>query len=365
MKKTLTIILFIIAFFATACEPLPDDELPTLAVITPNEAVTITPPVVVEQNPLPTGTPLPAPINRDDPLRFTFPTPATELVSAWRPPLYEVPWALGPYDHFLFLRPIAVDQVNWPLPTYRYGYQIGDSNATHSGIDIDAKFGTPVLAAAPGVVTHAGYGVFSGINDPEDPYGLAIAIRHDFGYQGQKLYTIYGHLDRVDVIKGQRVAAGEAIGLLGNTGRSTGPHLHFEVRLQKTTFLATYNPELWIAPPQGWGILVGRFEAEEGGLLINQEVIVRGKINSSYRTAMTYGKAGYNSDPYYQENLVLADLPAGEYQVSITIEDNQYKAIIRINPGAITYLHFKAGLGFTDQQPRGITDPGWMLSVDP
>ena len=62
------------------------------------------------------------PINHDtEPLRFTFPTPGPAPKFSLRPALYEVPWALGPYDHFYFSRPIAADEVNWPLADYRYG----------------------------------------------------------------------------------------------------------------------------------------------------------------------------------------------------------------------------------------------------
>jgi hypothetical protein len=55
------------------------------------------------------------------PFRFILPTPGAEPVSGWRPPLYPVPWAVSAYDHFYFARPIAADNVNWPLAEYRYG----------------------------------------------------------------------------------------------------------------------------------------------------------------------------------------------------------------------------------------------------
>ncbi len=139
-----------------------------------------------------------------DPLRFVFPTQRAGSVSAWRPPLYQVPWALSPHDHFYFTRPIAADEVNWPLPDYRYGGRFF-ANVVHTGVDIPSPEGTLVLAAGPGKVIQAGYGVYSGLDDPEDPYGLAVVIRHDFGYQGNTLYTIYGHLSLIEVTEGQRV----------------------------------------------------------------------------------------------------------------------------------------------------------------
>lgn len=90
----------------------------------------------------------------------------------------------------------------------------------HTGVDIGAGYGTPVRAAAPGQVVVAG--VISG-------YGNAIVVDH-----GNGLATLYGHLSRFGVHPGQRVAAGQTLGAVGNTGNSTGPHLHFEVRVNGT-----------------------------------------------------------------------------------------------------------------------------------
>lgn len=85
----------------------------------------------------------------------------------------------------------------------------------HSGIDIAAERGTPVYAPAAGVVTFAG---------PHSEYGLAVMIEH-----GQDLRTIYGHLSKISVAVGQTVARGSTLGLTGNSGRSSGPHLHYEI----------------------------------------------------------------------------------------------------------------------------------------
>ena len=94
--------------------------------------------------------PSPAP----DPLRFSFPTSGPAPISAWRPPLYPIPWALSPYDHFYFSRPIAANDINWPLADYRYG-GVFFSDVVHTGVDIPAHPGTPVLAAGPGKITWA------------------------------------------------------------------------------------------------------------------------------------------------------------------------------------------------------------------
>ncbi|HZH34194.1 MAG TPA: M23 family metallopeptidase [Pyrinomonadaceae bacterium] len=88
----------------------------------------------------------------------------------------------------------------------------------HSGIDIGIPQGTPVLAAAKGVVTHSGWA---------GGYGNVVIIEHD----GSDVITRYAHLSRCDVAVGQTVNKGSQIGLVGSTGRSTGPHLHYEVRI--------------------------------------------------------------------------------------------------------------------------------------
>lgn len=104
--------------------------------------------------------------------------------------------------------------------TSGFGYRRDPFNghaAMHSGIDFKGAVGSPIFAAAEGRVTFAGQ---------KSGYGNAIEITH-----GNGMLTRYAHLSRIDVRVGQMVAAGATIGGLGSTGRSTGPHLHFEVRI--------------------------------------------------------------------------------------------------------------------------------------
>lgn len=105
-----------------------------------------------------------------------------------------------------------------------YGWRWG---RPHSGIDIALNVGDPIHAAFDGVVRLAKY---------NGGYGNCIVIRHY-----NNLETLYGHLSKINVKVGQEVKAGDIIGLGGNTGRSTGPHLHFECRLM----YACFDPE-WI-----------------------------------------------------------------------------------------------------------------------
>jgi murein DD-endopeptidase MepM/ murein hydrolase activator NlpD len=284
------------------------------------------------------------------PLRFTFPEEPPPLTSAWRPPLYPVPWAKAPQDHFYFIRPIAADDINWPLWDYRYGGMFFE-NVVHTGIDIVTRIGTPVVAAGSGKVIWAGSGLYRGVNDPDDPYGLAIAIQHDFSYHGEALYTIYGHLDRIDVVWGQIVKAGDPLGLSGNTGQVTGPHLHFEVRVGRNGFLSTRNPELWLAPPQGWGLLAGRVMDTGGRLIDGQQVHVQSLSSTLKRSAVSYGLESVNSDPYYQENIVISDLPAGLYEIRIDYAGFAHKQQVEINAGLVSYFTFQGHRKFGPAEP--------------
>ncbi len=294
------------------------------------------------------------------PLRFTFPTPGPAPVSLWRPPLYDTPWALGPFDHFYFKRPIAANEVNWPLANYRYGGMLSNEGASvHTGIDIDAPLHTPILAAGAGTVISAGYGLYGGANDPKDPYGLAVTIRHDFGYQGRLLYTIYAHMDRIDARVGQHVEAGDQLGIVGLTGNTTGPHLHFEVRIESNSFFSTRNPELWLAPPQGWGVLVGRMYNTNRSLLTGQEVNVTSKVTGRKWTVVSYANTTINSDDYYQENMALSDLPAGDYEISIDYLDHTYLANVTIHPGAVTFFTYRGKNGYEFQLPSLGTPEEW------
>ncbi|MCX6057672.1 MAG: M23 family metallopeptidase [Chloroflexi bacterium] len=291
------------------------------------------------------------------PFQFNLPNPGAEPISGWRPPLYPVPWAMSPYDHFYFARPIAADNVNWPLANYRYGGVFFAPDIVHTGVDIDAEMGTPILAAGPGTVISADWGLYTEApGDQTDPYGQAVVLKHDFGYNDQILYTIYAHMSKIIAVVGQHVETGDVLGLVGDTGATTGPHLHFEIRLGGNTFYNTSNPELWIAPPQGWGVLVGRVMDEDQKLLTRFQVQVRPDPSGlPIRTVRTYGVGAANSDPYYQENLVLSDLPAGLYKITLQYNEEEQQTWVEIFPGQVSYFTFAGQNGFDVVRPAAPT----------
>ena len=115
----------------------------------------------------------------------------------------------------------------WPVADNGEGYISSEfgwrkspttgKQAFHEGLDIGVWYNTPVMTTADGIITFAGW---------KSGYGWTIDVKHGFGFM-----TRYGHLKKIKVKKGQQVKRGQIIGLSGNSGRSTGPHLHYEVRV--------------------------------------------------------------------------------------------------------------------------------------
>ena len=122
---------------------------------------------------------------------------------------------------------IAASKIPFAIPvkdsfrfTSGFGYRRdpkGAGRRMHAGHDMAAPKGTPIYATADGVVESAG---------TERGYGRVVRIRHEFGFE-----TVYAHQTKLLVVKGQKVSRGDLIGAMGSTGRSTGVHLHYEVRL--------------------------------------------------------------------------------------------------------------------------------------
>ncbi|GHU05272.1 peptidase M23 [Alphaproteobacteria bacterium] len=132
-----------------------------------------------------------------------------------------------------------------PLADYTVTSSYGQRNdpvnfllGVHEGVDLGAPEGTPVLATGAGRVISAGY---------KDRYGYMVEIAHDMG-----LTTRYAHLSRILVSVGQNVGRGDSVGLVGSTGRSTGSHLHYEVRMNNRPA----NPMKFINA--GRNVLAGR-----------------------------------------------------------------------------------------------------------
>lgn len=145
----------------------------------------------------------------------------------------------------------------WPLPgknesniSSNFGWRVLEGKrGFHSGLDIAAPMQTPIVASADGTVSHAG---------AKGTYGNLVEIDHGGGY-----VTRYAHCTKILVSKGQQVRAGNTIALVGSTGHSTGPHLHFEVRINNSP----KNPRNFVHsdPNQKPGEVPDGYNGQSGG----------------------------------------------------------------------------------------------------
>ncbi len=285
-----------------------------------------------------------------EPVELSFPDPALAEPLDWRPSPYPVPLSIRAEDHFYLLRPIPSGEVNWALSTYRYGSTYKGRESIHTGVDLGAELGTEVIAAGPGEVVWSGYGMYAGMYDPDDPYGLSVAIRHTFGYRGLPMYTLYAHMATVAVDRGDRVESRDVIGSVGLTGKTTGPHLHFEVRIGSNSYYATRNPELWMTMPQGWGVLAGRVTGTYGRLLTEHTLTLRSIESGDWWIVETYAPLTVNADEGYEENFAISDLPSGPYEVSTVFYGRRYSTTVFVHPGQANFIEFRGRSGFRDEQ---------------
>lgn len=259
----------------------------------------------------------------------------------WQPPPLIPPLSRDPLgrDHYYFLRPVDSNATNRGLFYYPYGSD-GPENLwrIHTGIDMPNDIGQTVRAAGTGLIIWAGPGFQN-----TSSYGNVVLIEHDFGYDGQQLYSLYAHLSAVLVFNGQRINAGEAIGLVGNTGRVTGPHVHFEVRWGENIYASSVNPVLWMVPYVGTGVIAGRLTDRNGNILDDVDITIR-----SYATGLTvdttatylYQGTGVdvNADPIWDENFVVGDVPVGRVEVIATVDGERISRVINVIEGTTNFV---------------------------
>jgi murein DD-endopeptidase MepM/ murein hydrolase activator NlpD len=265
---------------------------------------------------------------------------------ATNPPSLPVPLARDPRDHYWLLRPIDADRTNRGLNYYEYGTDgpTEDPYPIHHGMDMPNEIGTTVRAAGAGVVVFAASEdtpIFQ--NSPS--YGNVVVIEHDFTYRGQTVWTLYAHLEAPLVITGQRVAAHEAIALLGNTGQSGGPHVHVEVRLGENTYGTSYNPGLWLAPFVNHGTVAGKVIDERGNFMDDVPVtLLLGSVPQDVTTSYVFRGSGsqVNPDPLWGENFLFTDVPVGRYDVVINLEGRRVVRSVTVREGLTSFVELSA-----------------------
>ena len=298
-----------------------------LATWTPTATATATATATPTQTPSVTPTDIGTPLARET----SAPT--------WTPPPQSPPQLS---DHYLLGRPIASGATNWVDRSYPYGSTSGRRLPLHHGVEFVNARNTPVLAAAAGTVHFAGNDEATQFGPAPNYYGNLVVLQHDSSTpQGQALFSLYGHLEAVSVVSGQRVATGDQLGLVGDSGIADGPHLHMEVRVgNPTSYGATRNPELWLRPFRKYGTLAGRVRDSSGNLL--REVTISVRSTDLFRYAWSYAADGVNPDDDFGENFVLGDLPANYYEV--TVGDGgrvRFRQILYLWPGRSNWLEIK------------------------
>jgi murein DD-endopeptidase MepM/ murein hydrolase activator NlpD len=315
--------------------------VPTADLVTPVPSLTHTPEFTFTPAPTLTETITATPAATNTP----EPPAATSTPVATLPPTATLTPTITPtlpaIDHYRMSRPIARSDklVDWVDRTYPYGSTQSGARQVHTGVDFFNLRLTPVLAAADGKVIFAGSDVSTLIGPANDYYGNVVIIQHDFlSPQGLPVFTLYGHLQELNVEAGQQIFAGEKIGSVGDSGIAIGPHLHFEVRVgDGYDFYSTQNPELWIEPYQGFGTLAGWVAASDGELVAGRTVLVRS--GNRTREAYIYVAERVNSDPVWNENFTLGDLPAGSYDVIFSDNGNvRFRQTITIRAGQTTFV---------------------------
>jgi murein DD-endopeptidase MepM/ murein hydrolase activator NlpD len=298
-----------------------NDPAPTLAASTPTRA---------SSSPTPLATNIPLTV-----------LPVTRVAQDFQPPPLIPPLSRDPFgrDHFWLRRPVDSSALNnGGLFYYAYGSD-GPENAwrIHAGIDMPNPIGETVRAAGDGVVEWANENFQSTYT-----YGKTVFIRHDFGYDGQPIYTLYAHLATILVFPGQTVQEGDAIGLVGNTGRVSGPHVHFEVRVGADDYGSTYNPLLWMVPYVNTGVIAGRVVDRNNDLAMDVDVTVRSRATGLVvDTTTTYIYRGtavdVNPDPSWGENFVISDIAVGRYDVIATVNGERITTTVDVLEGTTSF----------------------------
>jgi murein DD-endopeptidase MepM/ murein hydrolase activator NlpD len=252
--------------------------------------------------------------------------------------------------HLWFRRPIAPEDQPHIDQTYRYGSTMGGYFQQHQGVEFNNGNGTPVHAIGKGTVVYAG---------PAEAGALTVAIRHDTSFKAHDttyhVYSVYYHNSSLAVTVGQKVQAGDIISRVGNTGRATNDHLHLEVHAAAKDSLPlivdpderypryTTNPELWIDPLPGTGIVAGQvWDAKKQPV---PQARIYGLVKSEpqetpFSFIETYGEHNRGT-PLYGEHFAVSDVAPGWYIMSVMVDGKRLLRRIHVLAGKLTWVEFK------------------------
>jgi murein DD-endopeptidase MepM/ murein hydrolase activator NlpD len=257
--------------------------------------------------------------------------------------------------HTWFRRPIALDDQPYIDQTYRFGSTMGGNFQPHQGVEFNNADGTPVHAVGDGIVVYSG---------PAEAGANTIAIRHNRILKTDDrrrfyVFSVYYHNVILRAQVGQRVKRGDVIALVGNTGRATNDHLHLEVHAAPTTDASlivrpdvryppfNVNPELWIEPLPGTGVIAGQVWDAQGQAVHQARIsgLVKPEPQETpFSFIETYGPKNH-VDPAYHEHFAISDVPPGAYVLGVEIDRQRVLRRVRVEAGKLSWVEFRPGAG--------------------
>jgi murein DD-endopeptidase MepM/ murein hydrolase activator NlpD len=275
--------------------------------------------------PTPAGTPTPTPT----------PVPRTVPVSS-----LNLPDPAQAQEHFWFGRPFENTFVTWGSSYYPFGTNGGGQYLWHQGSDIQNPMHTPILAVGDGVVERAGPDDRIKYGPRLNFFGQAVLIRHNRDWNGLPVYTLYGHVSKVLVQAGQPVKAGDRIAEVGQGGVALGPHLHLEVRVGGPDYQDALNPNLWVRPDGGYGVIAGRLIDARGYVVPQQPVLLYQvqKADQVWRMTYSYPDNVVKPDPAWGELFTFGDVPAGGYVLKVYFDGQLYTRPLTVTNQATRFV---------------------------
>ena len=322
---------------AVAATATPAPPTPTAS---PTPAPTVTETAVFTPTPSPTSTLLPSPtavpVDRTCP---DPPPPAPEYQRYYLSPhTWPTPQPELARDSFWLAQPLPGRE---PLALnlwYPYGYDVNGRYLIHNGIDATPPQGTPLLAPAAGTIVKAGPDSHQLYGWRCNWYGELVVLQLNDLWQGQPVYVLFGHVQAIQVSEGQRVEPGDILAEVGLGGAAVLPHMHLEIRIGSNDFYSTRHPLLWLAPPDGQGIIAGRLVDSNGRFWQGVGISLAGGRLTDPINSWSYLNDPHpvvNPDEAWAENFLFGPVPAGEYVVVTRLQDQEYRQNVTVAAGQI------------------------------
>ena len=365
-QRRIPILIGLAAFACTVCVLVgavlvgqPDQLLAALNLVkgsTPTATLDPTPEVPTETSATSTNTPRPLETNTPKPTNTRTPINTRTPTKTPRPSATLLPTntPITIMQHFIVGRPVPANASGIvPSWVYLYGSTEHGNLEVHHGEEFVNPIGTPLIAAADGVVVvagsdsrpHCGVDGTKVCGDFLNFYGNLVVVKLDQAFDNQAVFTMCGHMNTVAVAVGQHVQAGDNIGTVGQTGIALGPHCHFEVRLGVNDYGHTRNPILWMKPLSGTGSVAGVVQDHNGNPLrgVNVFLYADNATQDYIQDTETYGRDDQppvNSDDQLHENWAMGDLRVGKYVVRVQVGGLNYVKHIVVEDGRLLFVVF-------------------------